>query len=479
MSTQVGRISGPLLKADLVRNGVDLAFDTDLLFLDVNNNRIGINNDTTVRDLLVNTVIRTDNLIVDEAITAENVNITDNEISTIVNQLLLQAADAASTITVPRLRTDNLQFDQNELSNIINNNDIVINPTKNFVVNSAVEVQDNVTVTQDLLVNNGTFSINSLTLGDSTSDTISFPSTINSDILPATTAQYDIGSTLNQWLNIWLREAQISDVNFSTSLISADELILRGNSAGSVLAERLRFTNNIIESQINENLNFSISSANTIIDTNTALELAKGTFSSITQARMRFDTGANLFQGFTTANITFGGVYSDNRASRIVATPLTNEINFTINSTTAMNINPTRMFLAGLDVDDLFFDQNTITSQNNTNIVIPTSGTEVIVIDDLEIKENVIRNTNGILSLQHTGSGYLKFDNTVGFVIPSGNNSNRAPTPEQGTTRWNTQLDYLEVFIGTSWQNATTAGSSFATEEEINELNDLYVLMLG
>ena len=38
----VGRISGPLLKANLIRNGVDLAFETDLLYLDVNNNRVGI-----------------------------------------------------------------------------------------------------------------------------------------------------------------------------------------------------------------------------------------------------------------------------------------------------------------------------------------------------------------------------------------------------------------------------------------------------
>ena len=37
-----GRISGPLLKSNLVRNGVNLAFETDLLYLDVNNNRVGI-----------------------------------------------------------------------------------------------------------------------------------------------------------------------------------------------------------------------------------------------------------------------------------------------------------------------------------------------------------------------------------------------------------------------------------------------------
>ena len=39
----IGRISGPLLKANLLRQGVNLAFENDLLVLDVNNNRVGIN----------------------------------------------------------------------------------------------------------------------------------------------------------------------------------------------------------------------------------------------------------------------------------------------------------------------------------------------------------------------------------------------------------------------------------------------------
>lgn len=40
----IGRISGPMLKPNLERQGVDLAFDTDLLYLDVTNGRIGIKN---------------------------------------------------------------------------------------------------------------------------------------------------------------------------------------------------------------------------------------------------------------------------------------------------------------------------------------------------------------------------------------------------------------------------------------------------
>jgi hypothetical protein len=40
----IGRISGPMLKPNLERQGVDLAFETDLLYLDVTDGRIGIKN---------------------------------------------------------------------------------------------------------------------------------------------------------------------------------------------------------------------------------------------------------------------------------------------------------------------------------------------------------------------------------------------------------------------------------------------------
>ena len=40
----IGRISGPMLKPNLERQGVDLSVETDLLYIDVSNNRIGVNN---------------------------------------------------------------------------------------------------------------------------------------------------------------------------------------------------------------------------------------------------------------------------------------------------------------------------------------------------------------------------------------------------------------------------------------------------
>ena len=101
----VGRISGPLLKDNLLRNGVNLAFETSLLYLDVNNSRIGINTSTPQYDLDVNGTTRTTNLQVSNSTTIADITISNSTISstnsiiTLVpngaNGCLLYTSDAA------------------------------------------------------------------------------------------------------------------------------------------------------------------------------------------------------------------------------------------------------------------------------------------------------------------------------------------------------------------------------------------------
>lgn len=64
----ISRVGGPMLNQNLIRQGVDLSFETDLLYLDVNNMRIGINTDMPNHDLEVNGDVKISNdLIVDSA----------------------------------------------------------------------------------------------------------------------------------------------------------------------------------------------------------------------------------------------------------------------------------------------------------------------------------------------------------------------------------------------------------------------------
>jgi 3D (Asp-Asp-Asp) domain-containing protein len=59
----IGRISGPMLRANLERQGVDLSIETDLLYVDVNNNRIGINQSVPTTSLQVDNVTVENNQI--------------------------------------------------------------------------------------------------------------------------------------------------------------------------------------------------------------------------------------------------------------------------------------------------------------------------------------------------------------------------------------------------------------------------------
>ena len=65
----IGRISGSVLKSNLTRNGVDLAFETNLLYLDVTNSRIGIGTSEPATTFHVNGTIRGSSINVNNAYT--------------------------------------------------------------------------------------------------------------------------------------------------------------------------------------------------------------------------------------------------------------------------------------------------------------------------------------------------------------------------------------------------------------------------
>jgi len=65
----IGRISGSVLKSNLTRNGVDLAFETNLLYLDVTNSRVGIGTSEPATALHVNGTFRASSVNVNNAYT--------------------------------------------------------------------------------------------------------------------------------------------------------------------------------------------------------------------------------------------------------------------------------------------------------------------------------------------------------------------------------------------------------------------------
>lgn len=79
-----------------------------------------------------------------------------------------------------------------------------------------------------------------------------------------------------------------------------------------------------------------------------------------------------------------------------------------------------------------------------------------LIVNDTTIS-TVAANANIVLDT--SGAGLVIIDSSSGLVIPSGNDSQRPTAPVAGTIRYNTETTEIEVYNGTSWENA---GPDFA-----------------
>ncbi|MGY8866406.1 MAG: hypothetical protein ACKVJK_12370, partial [Methylophagaceae bacterium] len=140
----VGRISGPLLKSNLIRNGIDLAFETDLLYLDVNNQRIGVKKNSPQYELDINGTARTTDLIVNTVADIANVNISGNTISTTLPYLNLGTLD--NVVYQNKARIDSIDIEGNVISTNSSNANLEFRPNGA----GTVDVHSNMNVTGNI-----------------------------------------------------------------------------------------------------------------------------------------------------------------------------------------------------------------------------------------------------------------------------------------------------------------------------------------
>jgi len=217
----IGRISGPLLKANLVRNGIDLAFETDLLYLDVNNNRIGIKSSTPQYELDVNGTTRTTNLIVTNRADIGSVNIEGNTISS--DQQYLNLGTLDNVIYQNKLRIDSIDLEGNVISTNDSNANLEFRPNGT----GRVEVYSNMNVDGNIHATGNISADGSITLGNEDTDDVVFNAEIASDIIPNIDVTYDLGTDLKRWNDIWVRNIVTDGVNADTLEVDGIDLVLR------------------------------------------------------------------------------------------------------------------------------------------------------------------------------------------------------------------------------------------------------------
>ncbi len=280
-------------------------------------------------------------------------------------------------------------------------------------------------------------------------------------------------------------DIEITD-NIIRTTVGNNNLILTANGTGGPKLEKLKFNSTTLSTESNnDSIILSVPTGSLLVDSATALKIPVGTSANrttLTQAELRFNTTTSKFSGFSSANISFAGVYSDNRLTSVVAHPTNNTIAFTTNNLSAMTVSSTGFALTGLLVDNTLFDGSTIsTTTGNTDLTLAPNGTGYVQLDDIAINSNNITNLNltDPLIIQNTSSGYVKFSGTKGIVIPVGDNTNYPTNPETGDIRWNTDLSTAEVFNGISYQSFEGATGEVLTEAQVQEVTNLWALVLG
>lgn len=221
----IGKISGPLLKENLLRDGVDLAFETDLIYLDVNNRRVGIKTSTPSHDLTVNGTTRTTNLEVTTGAVIGNITFSGDQISSSTSTLDLQTN--GNVVYQNRLLIDSLKIEGNAITNVNPadpNINITANGTGNINLNSDTLVNGNLHATGTITADGN------ITIGDADTDNVIFNADVASDILPDVDNLYQLGSASKRWKDVYVNTITASTVSAgSISVAGIDIALSQGN----------------------------------------------------------------------------------------------------------------------------------------------------------------------------------------------------------------------------------------------------------
>jgi hypothetical protein len=503
-ASSLGRISGPLLKSNLERNGIDLAFETDLLYFDVANNRIGIRKDNPQYDLDVNEEIKTIDLDVTEQAAIVNVLISvPNTFGTLVGPLEVQAGLDA-TFFHDALETSDLRFDQNAITSLANA-DIVFSPNGTGTVEllKSTQVIGNVAVSGNITVDGNLSAGDNIIVGDSPLDVVSIFPDLSSSLIPAVNRFYNLGGENLRW-----RDLHIVNLEGLTQLQIANILISQSASISSTIGSL-----NINASGLNpfatfeeiRNTNISINDNRiTAITANTSIQIdtnGLGIIRLLNETNINGDlrVAGNIVMSGDLSNAS-DMIFGDSPLDTVtIATDFTQSIipgqdnfydlgksNKRWNTLISENWEEIDNILprSAIVSDQMFIDGDnnkiSATQLNQDVELLPDTG--ITIIERTQWQDDTITNLDSTpLTIGSTGIGYYAIGGTNGMVIPSGSNSQRPPNPEIGATRWNTNnpLDqYLEAWDGENWVLSSGGGEEVTVNIQ-EDLSFIYSVILG
>jgi hypothetical protein len=196
MPVDIGRISGGMLKDNLLRDGVDLSFETDLLYFDVGTNRLGIKNTAPNTEVEITGTTRSTNTISTDFSNGD-ITVDFSRIATALGQLNITAVNR---VEAPAISTAGLLIDSNDISTVNSNDDLEIRPNGL----GTLEVYNEFNITGSLHATGDITLDGNITFGNSNNDSVDFNADVASNIIPDTDLLYKLGgSSTSRWNGLY------------------------------------------------------------------------------------------------------------------------------------------------------------------------------------------------------------------------------------------------------------------------------------
>jgi hypothetical protein len=440
----------------------------------INNNTVVANFEDTDLVLAANgtgqVIVSGSDLLVNQNFTVEgttnlaNTNIVGDvevvgDINQIGNTTVTGSVEIDTNLTVGAIaQFQDIKIDANEITTTVANSNLrlIANGTGKVYVPS-----NNVLINQNLTVD-----------GTTTTSTINNTGRITSD-------EFFNGNIL------------INNNVIETTVANSD-LELIANGSGVIRIEQFDFSTNIIASNsVNDIIIQPGTGKSVVIDSDQSVIIPVGTTAErplvATAGMIRFNTTLSRYEGYDGADwIRLDSRLTDLDENTYITAELTpgandDTIRFYNNDNLTANLTATRLQTGRVEVDNILIDGNTITPlTTNTDLAFNASGSGSIKLANFAIKDNTITNTvaNSVTTITQTGTGYFKIQGSNGFVVPTGDSTQRPTYAVLGMTRYNSQVKQLEIFNGISWDSAAGAGGGIngATAEDIAVT---YALILG
>ena len=401
-------------------------------------------------------------------------------------------SDGVNTTTLlpGEIDTGNIRISGNTVESITG-------PVNITAANGAINLQNNTYVTGNLGIT-GDFTVGgNIIIGDQTTDTINFVAGIASNLIPATTSTYDLGTSSLTWANSYFTSANLGNITIGGNTISTTtgDLNLQANGTSNVQIRNLAVNNNVISS-ININANIVLTpqgTGNVVINNNQSFIVPVGSTgqqpAAPSNGMIRYNTTNNRYEGYSNGYWTnLGGVQSVDGRTYIIpeSTPGAgnNVISFYADNVNSAYINSSGLYTTDFKTANIDITGNTISTYTaNTDINLVPNGTGSIVIGNLAFNNNTITNrvSQAVTVLAASGSGYYKFGGTYGVGIPFGNGNTDRPGniyAETGMIRLNTDSLSVEVFNGAAW-SSVVGNAGGITNVQATDIALGIVLSLG